>query len=568
MTGHGHDHTRARTRQARAHAWFAVAAMAGAVLLAGCGGGRSPEAFCGELKTSMDGINAKYKATSNDALAGLGGLMENLGEFTRMLHKLDELAPDEISAEMSESVKAWDKQADTAQEMVKNPLGALAGGLASGIMSAGSMKAVDAWAKTNCQMPVFGFADAGDALAKGLNGAGTASGSTDGSGDPVATPTPTETTPEVVMGPGMVKSPNRYGTPAEFVRRGGVIALEADGGLGELGQTSDGKKQVGVVDEKTFEPLTVLPLEDGCGWSLIATPAGDPVLLRGRVNKTEAAGVNAESFEAFVVATNARTNADLWTAKVPGREPDDSSCPDFKVGPTPVTQTSDLRYASVGGYPLDSATGKLTASRSGGLVALGNWWLNGTDDVGGAEQSIVDPDSGKTLARLPGLVLAAEWKSTTPLTSYAPVWQDGGESRTLVSRETDAGDTVVSAVALPSGKVRWTVKPTNGWVLHGVDEQTGTFLIGNDAFSRDGKLLWSGAETLSQWCGASGGKAFVIAATAATLDVRTGKQLDYSDVSECPGGFSDGTVRVDSQEQTIQFRLETPGALLPAVPTS
>ncbi|MBB2988507.1 hypothetical protein [Terracoccus luteus] len=507
----------------------------------------------------MDGINAKYKATSNDALAGLGGLMENLGEFTRMLHKLDELAPDEIKSEMSESVKAWDRQADTAQEMVKNPLGALAGGLASSIMSSGSMKAVDVWAKQNCQMPVFGFADAGESLAKGL-GAGTAGS---GSAETTATPETSPTTEEVALGPGMVKSPGRGTSTVTFLRRGGVIALDADGGLGELG-SGDGRK-VGVVDEKTYEVLAVQPLNEQCGWSLVATAAGDPVLLRGRVVKTEAAGVNAESYEAFVDGTNARTNAELWSSKVPGRDPSDPSCPNLDVDATPVTQTTDLRFASVGGWPLDPATGKFQGEKAG-LVALGNWWLEGTTGLLGQGQAILSPDTGKVLGRVDGEVLRAQWP-TDPLTSYAPVWQDGGEGRTLITRTTEVGDTVVSAIALPSGNIRWTVKPTGGTDLHGVDAQTGTLLLGNDAFSRDGKLLWSGGETLTEWCGASGGKVFVIAATAATLDVRTGKQLDYSDGQHCSGGVSDGTVRVDSQQQTIQFRLETPGAQLPDVPT-
>ena len=266
-TGRDQDARRGTGRgRRRARAAAAVLSLAGALVLTGCSG-RSPEAFCSELKTSMDGINAKYKATSNDALAGLGGLMENLGEFTRMLHKLDELAPDEIKSEMAESVKAWDRQADTAQEMVKNPLGALAGGLASGIMSAGSMKAVDAWAKTNCQMPVFGFADAGESLAQrvGAGTSGTTAGPSSGSGETAVTPEPSPATEEIVLGPGMVKSPGRGTSSVTFLRRGGVIALDADGGLGELG-SGDGRK-VGVVDEKTYEVLTVLPLVDGCDWS-------------------------------------------------------------------------------------------------------------------------------------------------------------------------------------------------------------------------------------------------------------------------------------------------------------
>ncbi|WP_139142636.1 hypothetical protein [Humibacillus sp. DSM 29435] len=552
---------RARTAQAAA----GIIVLAGSLLLSGCGDGRSTDAFCTELKSGMGSINARYKQTGNDGVKAIGGLVTNLGEFSSMLHKLDEVAPEEIKSDMTQSVKAWDSQVGTAQEAVKNPLGALAGGLMTGLMSSGSMSAVDKFASANCSMSVFGSTELSAQLGKG-----TAAGSVSpevATPDALATPEPETTTTEVALQPGQVKSPGRNGANVDFVRRGGVIALEADGGLGELGQTDQGVSQVGVVDEKTFEVQTVLPMFGNCSWALAATPGGRPLILRARVETTPAAGVNAESYQAFVDATDARTNANVWSTKVPGHDATDSSCPEFDFAQQLLTQTSDFRYASIGGRAWDITTGDPEADVKQEVNALGSWWLTGANDGSGEDWTILEPSSGKRVGTIPGEVLVPQWDVATS-ESYAPVWEDAGQSVTLVTRTNDNGDNVVSAVTLPSGKIRWSLPSTVEATFHGIDTQTGTIFVGNAAVSPAGHVLWTAQDSVTDWCGASGGKVWVLAATAATLDEKTGKQIGYADGQQCAQGVSDGSVRVDAQADSVWFRTETPGAVLPDLPAS
>lgn len=122
-------------------------------------GGRSTQAFCDELEKGNRVMQTNYTSTDKEDMTGmLGAAAANIGEFTRMVHQLDEVAPAEIETDMHAVRQAWDSQADMIKESANNPFGAILGGLASSIMSAGSTKAVDMFAMEKCGSQLFGSA--------------------------------------------------------------------------------------------------------------------------------------------------------------------------------------------------------------------------------------------------------------------------------------------------------------------------------------------------------------------------------------------------------------------------
>jgi hypothetical protein len=137
-----------------------AAAVCLGLLLAGCqgvagvgGSKRSEKNFCSELKAGNARMKAHYAAAGQDVPSQLGLIAQEVGEYTRLVHRLDEAAPDEIKTEMHDSREAWDKQADNIS--TSDPLGMLASGLMNAMMSSASMAAVDKYAKSHCDVYVF-----------------------------------------------------------------------------------------------------------------------------------------------------------------------------------------------------------------------------------------------------------------------------------------------------------------------------------------------------------------------------------------------------------------------------
>jgi hypothetical protein len=138
--------------------WAGVVAGVVVASIAGCSGGpeRSVASFCGELDRSGQKLDERTSSAGADVGSQIGMIVENIGDFTAMLHRLDDRAPAEIRSDMDQAVKAWDKQADAIADAQSDPLGALAGTFTNSIMSASSVEAVDRYARDHCNRVIFG----------------------------------------------------------------------------------------------------------------------------------------------------------------------------------------------------------------------------------------------------------------------------------------------------------------------------------------------------------------------------------------------------------------------------
>lgn len=136
---------------------LAAAAMVAALGLAACGGpDRSAAAFCAELKTDTGRMSQRATTNNPDLSSQLGAALGNLGDFTRMLHQLDDRAPDVIKTDMDQTVKAWDDQQQALAQAARDPLGAMVASLTSSLFNSASIHAVDEYAVDNCGMSIFG----------------------------------------------------------------------------------------------------------------------------------------------------------------------------------------------------------------------------------------------------------------------------------------------------------------------------------------------------------------------------------------------------------------------------
>lgn len=150
--------TRRRPAQALVGGLCLVAVTVG---LVGCSGdestpGRSQSSFCDELHTGNDKMRSNYEGATEDTLGQLGVAFANVGEYTTMIHKLDDAAPAEIQTEMHDAREAWDEQADNAPARIDDIASALVKTLMTAMMSDASIKTVDRYALDHCGMQIFG----------------------------------------------------------------------------------------------------------------------------------------------------------------------------------------------------------------------------------------------------------------------------------------------------------------------------------------------------------------------------------------------------------------------------
>ncbi|MFL5955562.1 MAG: hypothetical protein ACJ76I_15800 [Gaiellaceae bacterium] len=139
-----------------------IAAIAVAVFgAAGCGSTtRSVSSYChtyaAQKSAYLDKYNAQAKAVqgSSDPLAGALGAaamsVEAMGDVRAMFDRLDRVAPESIEPDVAAVRDSFSQQLDAMKGVATNPLGALMGGLISGIASSGSFQRVDGWTKQNC----------------------------------------------------------------------------------------------------------------------------------------------------------------------------------------------------------------------------------------------------------------------------------------------------------------------------------------------------------------------------------------------------------------------------------
>lgn len=140
-----------------ARAVFVLVSLVLAAGLTACGGpGRSAASFCAELKADTGRMSQHPTAAGPGLTSQFSAALGNLGDFTRMLHQLDQRAPDEIRAAMDQTVKAWDDQQQALSQAAQDPAGTTTASLASSMSGAASIRAVDEYAVDNCGATIFG----------------------------------------------------------------------------------------------------------------------------------------------------------------------------------------------------------------------------------------------------------------------------------------------------------------------------------------------------------------------------------------------------------------------------
>lgn len=120
--------------------------------------GRTSEAFCTTLDDGIAAMGANLDTIDEgDFVSELGAGAANLGEFTRVVHRLADVAPDEIRTDMEQAAEAWTAEAEALGQAASDPLGALGAGLSSAVFNAGFYAAVDDFALDRCGQAVFGL---------------------------------------------------------------------------------------------------------------------------------------------------------------------------------------------------------------------------------------------------------------------------------------------------------------------------------------------------------------------------------------------------------------------------
>jgi hypothetical protein len=145
--------------------WGLRGALLAVVVVTSCsgggggGGGAARDAgddFCKVLNDGAQKLDANT-ASADSSLSGQFALvLQNLGEYTALLHRLAPVTPPDIKTDMTQAVKAWDAQADALGKVASDPLGALTAGIVTSVFASGSVKAVDEYALRECGRPIFG----------------------------------------------------------------------------------------------------------------------------------------------------------------------------------------------------------------------------------------------------------------------------------------------------------------------------------------------------------------------------------------------------------------------------
>lgn len=490
-----------------------LSALAALVTMTGCSS-RSVEAYCQEMDDGYAKIQGNLDDAGDDPLAGLGSIFVNAGEFTSMLHKLQDVAPEEISGDLDDAVAVWDRQADAAGDAAKDPLGALAGQLTAAMMASASMRNVDTFSQKHCRKQLFGTA----ALSA------PASGATAAAEETTPEPDPTPTVPA-----GALPAPDlqSFNTPV-LAEAGGLMALEGnaevDPGTGtRVGPAAqDGQSVVSVMTQAPLVKTVSAAVDSTCRWGLGPGRQG-PVLVLEQVEHTDPAGLATGRNVDYVLAVDARTGQQLWRVKVgSGDEDDQARC----TLPDGVTFTADGRYVVLGTGGGDDAWAVSTADGSSRKVVsfqqvAGPYLIASDPDK--ARNVVLDPGTGARLGVLPEQLLPGQ--EDTPFAVVGPA------AGTRVLASNDEGATRrLEAFALPTGKRVWSV-PSEAARVYGTST-SGVLVTDVDAVSlATGKRAWSHENF--QPCLVLGETVIGVAETLVELDAETGEQLEYSAVTGC-----------------------------------
>ena len=117
---------------------------------------RSQREFCAVLAKSARALDQRTASTPKTDQAQAAMVVANLADFTRLLRRLDAVAPSKIGADMSAVREAWESQADAAADALSNPASAIASTLLTAVMASSSVRAIDKFAEKRCHQTVFG----------------------------------------------------------------------------------------------------------------------------------------------------------------------------------------------------------------------------------------------------------------------------------------------------------------------------------------------------------------------------------------------------------------------------
>ena len=142
-----------------------LVAAAASLLLSSCSDGRSVEAFCDTYDSEKAAFQERYASVGQPSAGGdeagkifvdLLLAMQSLGDATVILTKLEEKAPEEISADMSAVTQSWKDMQGTMGDQVSNAfdpaglLGSTMKGLLLAAQSNGSWTRVGKYIESNC----------------------------------------------------------------------------------------------------------------------------------------------------------------------------------------------------------------------------------------------------------------------------------------------------------------------------------------------------------------------------------------------------------------------------------
>jgi len=126
-----------------------------AVAVTGCGGPeRSAEAYCKAFYSKAAPIRQGYidagQTAKTDPLGATLKLLQAPGDFVSILDAMVDHAPDAIKSDTVEVRDSLKKVQDTMGQALSNPLGALGGGLAASLTSAGAYRRVNEYLNEHC----------------------------------------------------------------------------------------------------------------------------------------------------------------------------------------------------------------------------------------------------------------------------------------------------------------------------------------------------------------------------------------------------------------------------------
>jgi hypothetical protein len=136
----------------------AVVCVVTAAVAAGCSSGptRSVGSFCSTYFAQKQAFLQRFDVSANrnesfgQAIGGMATGLASLGEIPVIFDRLDKVAPTDIEPDVAAVRDSFKKELDLAGGAISNPLGALAAGFVTSLVSAGPFRKVSDYVTANC----------------------------------------------------------------------------------------------------------------------------------------------------------------------------------------------------------------------------------------------------------------------------------------------------------------------------------------------------------------------------------------------------------------------------------